>query len=95
MTFLSLKNIVNVPSKSDRKKLGKKLFFVGVFTVLKATAEKRRIRIRSDPDTLLQRLFVTVSIVRNKQKTLEKTFFAGTLKATEEKCRIRIWISDP
>jgi hypothetical protein len=42
MIFLSLKNDVNVPSKSSLpKKLGKKIIFVGV---LKVTDEKSRIR---------------------------------------------------
>jgi hypothetical protein len=43
--FLSLKNDVNVRSKSNKQKnLGKKnLFFVGVFTVLKVNDENSRI----------------------------------------------------
>ncbi len=49
--FLSLKNDVNVPSKSNKQKIKtKNLFFVGI---LKANDENSRIRIRDlDPDPL-------------------------------------------
>jgi hypothetical protein len=69
--FLSLKNDINVPSKSNKQKIVKNWFFAGI---LKVNDEKRRIRIQDpdlDPDPLVRsmdpriRIYPKMSWIRN------------------------------